>query len=118
MIIFWNFFNEITKENFMFKMIAIYKVPADTEAFSKWYANHMEIAKKVPLVKEFRISKVTGTPRGASDLHLITELCFATKEDFKTAMSSPENMAAGKDAFTNYKDIVSVHFAEEESFKA
>ena len=99
-------------------MIAIYKVPTDVEAFSGWYKNHMDIAKKVPLVKEFRISKITGGPRGASDLHLITELCFATKEDFKTAMGSPENMAAGKDAFSNYKDIVSVHFSEEEIIKA
>ncbi|MBC7712541.1 MAG: EthD family reductase [Rhizobacter sp.] len=98
----------------MFKMIAIYKVPADINAFNDWYVSHTEIAKKVPLTKEIRISRVSGGPRGASDLHMVTELVFASKEDFKTAMSSPENMAAGKDAFTNYKDIVSVHFAEEE----
>ena len=102
----------------MFKMIAIYKIPADINAFNDWYKGHTEIAKKVPLVKEFRFSKVTGGPRGASDLHFIAELCFATKEDFKTAMGSPENMAAGKDAFINYKDIISVHFAEEEMLKA
>ena len=98
----------------MYKMIAIYKTPADPAAFDQWYTAHTEIAKKVPLVKEFRFSKVTGGPRGASDLHFIAELVFASKEDFKTAMSSPENMAAGKDAFTNYKDILSVHFSEEE----
>ena len=98
----------------MYKMIAIYKTPSDVAAFDDWYKGHTEIAKKVPLVKEFRFTKITGGPRGASDLHFIAELCFASKEDFKTAMSSPENMAAGKDAFTNYKDIVSVHFAEEE----
>lgn len=101
----------------MFKMTAIYKVPSDVNAFADWYAGHTELAKKVPLTKEIRISKITGGPRGASDLHLITELLFATKEDFKTAMGSPENMACGKDAFTNYKDIVSVHFAEEETIK-
>lgn len=101
----------------MYKMIAIYKVPADINAFSDWYKGHMEIARKVPHVKEFRFSKVTGGPRGASDLHFIAELCFASKDDFKAAMASPENMAAGKDAFTNYKDIISVHFAEEEVLK-
>lgn len=98
----------------MYKMIAIYKTPADTALFGEWYKSHTEIAKKVPLVKEFRFSKITGGPRGASELHFVAELVFASKEDFKTAMSSPENMAAGKDAFTHYKDIVSVHFAEEE----
>ncbi len=102
----------------MYKMIAIYKMPADVAAFDDWYKGHTEIAKKVPHVKEFRFTKITGGPRGASDLHFIAELCFASKDDFKAAMSSPENMAAGKDAFTNYKDIISVHFAEEEVLKA
>ncbi len=102
----------------MYKMIAIYKTPTDVNAFSDWYKSHMEIAKKVPNVVEFRINKVTGGPRGASDLHLVVELVFASKEDFKSAMGSPENMAAGKDAFSHYKDIVSVHFAEEEVIKA
>lgn len=101
----------------MYKMIAVYKVPSDINAFNDWYKGHMEIAKKVPLVKEFRFSKITGGPRGQSDLHFIAELLFATKEDFKTAMSSPENMAAGKDAFSHYKDIVSVHFAEEDTMR-
>ncbi len=101
----------------MFKMVAVYKVPTDVNAFNDWYASHKQIASKVPHVKEFRFTKVTGGPRGASDLHLIAELCFATENDFKAAMSSPENMAAGKDAFTNYKDIISVHFAHEEVIK-
>ena len=102
----------------MYKMIAIYKMPADVNAFGDWYKGHAEMAKKVPHVKEFRFTKVTGGPRGASDLHFIAELCFDSKEDFKAAMGSPENMAAGKDAFANYKDIISVHFAEEEVLKA
>ena len=101
----------------MYKMIAIYKVPTDINAFTEWYKNHTEIAKKIPLVKEFRFTKISGGPRGASELHFMAELCFASEADFKTAMSSPENMAAGKDAFSNYKDIVSVHFAHEEVIK-
>jgi uncharacterized protein (TIGR02118 family) len=101
----------------MYKMVAIYKQPADKEAFDKWYEAHKEIAAKVPHVKEFRFSKITGGPRGASELHLIAELIFNSKEDFKTAMASPENMAAGKDAFGFAKDIISVHFAQEESIK-
>lgn len=98
----------------MYKMIAIYKQPTDKAAFDSWYEAHKEIAKKVPKVQEFRFNKITGGPRGESDLYLVAELVFASKEDFKTAMSSPENMAAGKDAFTNAKDLISVHFATEE----
>jgi uncharacterized protein (TIGR02118 family) len=99
----------------MYKMIIVYKVPADKAQFDKWYyESHLEIAKKIPLVKEVRLNKITGGPRGESDLHLIAEVVFGSKEDFKTAMSSPENMAAGKDAFMNAKEIMSVHFAKEE----
>ena len=98
----------------MYKMIAVWKMPADKTSFDNWYTEHNLLVKKVPLVKEFRLNKITGGPRGASDLYLIAELCFANKDDFKTAMTSPENMAAGKDAFTNHKDLVSVHFAQEE----
>ena len=97
----------------MFKMIAVYKVPADVNAFQDWYQGHTELVKKVPHVKEVRMNKITGGPRGTSDLHAVVEVCFDNKDDFKAAMGSPENMACGKDAFTNYKDIVSVHFAEE-----
>ena len=40
----------------MFKMTAIYKMPADVNAFADWYASHTELAKKVPLTKEIRVS--------------------------------------------------------------
>ena len=42
----------------MFKMTVIYKVPADVNAFADWYKGHTELAKKVPLTKEIRISKI------------------------------------------------------------
>lgn len=100
----------------MYKMIAIYKQPQDPAAFDQWYEEHKKIASQVPNVKEFRFNKITGGPRGASELYLIAELVFASKEDFKAGMGSPENMAAGKDAFGFAKDIISVHFAKEETF--
>lgn len=101
----------------MYKMIAIYKQPSDAAAFDVWYNEHKNIAKNIPLVHEFRFNKITGGPRGASELYLIAELVFKTIEDFKTAMGSPENMAAGKDAFGFAKDIISIHFAHEESVR-
>jgi uncharacterized protein (TIGR02118 family) len=101
-------------EKYMYKMVAIFKVPSDVESFDKYYQEiHTPITKKVPGIKEFRVSKVFGTPRGKSDLHLITELIFATKEDFKAALNSPEMMASGKDTSNFAKDLISVHFAEE-----
>ncbi len=102
----------------MFKLIAIYKIPNDKNAFENHYKEvHTPITKKIPLMKEVRINKVFGGPTGKSDLHLIAELCFASKEDFKKAMGTPEAAASGKDLMSFAKDIVSVHFAEEEVLK-
>jgi uncharacterized protein (TIGR02118 family) len=102
----------------MYKLIAIYKIPNDKDAFEKHYNEvHTPITLKVPLMKEFRLNKVFGGPTGASELHIIAEMCFATKDDFKAAMKTPEAAASGKDLMSFAKDIVSVHFAEEISTK-
>lgn len=98
----------------MFKLVAIYKIPADKDAFEKHYREvHTPLTLKVPKMKEFRLGRVFGTPRGPSDLHLIAEMCFETKEDFKEAMATEEAMNSGKDLMGFAKDIVSVHFVEE-----
>jgi uncharacterized protein (TIGR02118 family) len=95
-------------------MVAIFKVPNDVESFDKYYQEiHTPLTKKVPGIKEFRVSKVFGTPRGKSDIHLIADIVFASKEDFKAAMGSPEMMNSGKDTINFAKDLISVHFAEE-----
>ncbi len=98
----------------MFKLIAIYKAPENIESFEEHYKNvHTPLALKIPKMKELRINKISGGPRGKSELHMIAELCFDNKEDFKEAMGSEENMAAGKDLMSFAKEIVSIHFAEE-----
>ncbi len=102
----------------MYKLIAHYKIPNDKGAFEKHYKEvHTPITKKIPLIKEIRINKVFGGPTGKSDLHLIAELCFASKEDFKSAMGTPEAAASGADLMSFAKEIVSVHFAQEEIVK-
>ena len=99
----------------MFKLIAIYKIPNDKDAFETHYKEvHMPITRKIPKLKEARLNRVFGTPAGKSNLHVIAELCFANKDDFKFAMGSEEAAASGKDLMGFAKEIVAVHFAEEE----
>ncbi|EQC43967.1 EthD family reductase [Bacteriovorax sp. Seq25_V] len=98
----------------MYKLIAIYKIPNDIDAFEKHYNEvHGPLAAKVPGLVELRVNKIQGTPAGASNLHIIAEMVFKNKDDFKVAMKSEENAAAGKDLMSFAKDIVSIHFAEE-----
>ena len=98
----------------MYKLIAIYKKPKDVASFDDHYRNvHTPLVKSIPGLKELVVNRVTGGPGDKSNLHLIAELCFETKEDFNKAMKSEENKKAGKDLMGFAGDIVSVHFADD-----
>ncbi len=101
----------------MFKVIAVYRVPADDAAKAKFedhYKNvHTPICLKIPGIKELRTNKIFGGPTGASNLSMVTEMCFENKDAWKAAMKTSEMMDSGKDAMKFAGDLVSVHFAEE-----
>ncbi len=98
----------------MYKLIATYKTPNNVEDFEKHYQDvHAPITKKIPNLKELRINRVFGAPNGKPELYMVAELCFATKDDFKSAMGTKEAMESGKDLMGFAGDIVSVHFAQE-----
>ena len=95
----------------MYKLIAMYKTPADPEAFMDHYENvHLPIARRIPGLKEAVVNKVLGSPFGETDIFLIAELHFADKESFDLGMQSPENREAGKDLANFAKGLVTVLF--------
>jgi uncharacterized protein (TIGR02118 family) len=97
----------------MVKLIAIYKKPEDVEAFDKHYHEiHAPLAAKMPGLLKLEVNKIYGSPAGESNLHLIAEMYFETKEDMMNALSSPEGKAAGKDLMGFAGKVVSMHFAE------
>jgi uncharacterized protein (TIGR02118 family) len=97
----------------MVKLIAIYKKPEDVEAFDKHYHEiHAPLAAKMPGLLKLEVNKIYGSPAGESNLHLIAEMYFETKEDVMNALSSPEGKAAGKDLMGFAGKVVSMHFAE------
>lgn len=106
----------------MFKVIAVYKAPADdaTKArFEEHFKNvHTPICLKIPGIKELRVNKIFGGPAGSSHLHMVVDMVFENKDAWKAAMKTPEMMESGKDAMKFAGDLVSVHFAEESIVKA
>jgi uncharacterized protein (TIGR02118 family) len=99
----------------MVKFIALYKKPNDIKAFEDHYFDvHMPLASKIPGLKKIELSRITGTPMGESDYHLMAELYFENMEACKAGMSSPEGRASGKDVMSFAKDIVYMMFAEVE----
>ncbi len=97
----------------MVKLVAVYRKPEDVEAFDKhYYEVHAPLAKKMPGLIKMEVNKIYGTPMGESDLHLIANMYFESKEALLEALSSPEGRAAGKDLRGFAGSVVTMHFAE------
>ena len=94
----------------MYKLIAMYRKPADTAAFDKHYAEvHTPIVKSIPGLAGLVLNRCTPPPWGGdSPLYLIAEMHFADEATFKAAMASTENRAAGKDLRQFAGDIVTL----------
>lgn len=99
----------------MVKLIALYKKPADVKAFEEHYFDvHIPITNKIPGLKKVEVSRMTGSPMGECEYHLMAELYFDNMDALKAGMSSPEGKASGKDLMSFAKDIVVMMFAEVE----
>lgn len=97
----------------MVKLVATYRTPADPAAFDDHYFRvHVPLAMRMPGLRRAEIARVTGAPGGRSDLHLIAELYFDSREALEAALRSPEGRAAGEDLMAFARDVVSLHVAE------
>jgi uncharacterized protein (TIGR02118 family) len=98
----------------MTKLIALYRKPADVQAFERAYLEtHVPLLQKIPGLQRVEINRVTGAPRGEPEFYFIAEMYFADKVALDAAMASPENAAAGKNLMSFAKGLVSFVYAEE-----
>ena len=83
----------------MATLLVLYKKPADTAAFDRYYAEtHVPLAKKIPGLKMYQISKdAVGTPSGVSNIHLVAMLIFDSMTALQAGLGSPEGQAAAGD---------------------
>ena len=96
----------------MYKLVAIYSIPEDVEAFDEHYfTTHSPLMEDVPGYDRIEVSRVTRNMMG-NKYHLMFEMWFSDKDAFKTALRSKENRAAGKDLMGFAGEIVSVFTAE------
>jgi uncharacterized protein (TIGR02118 family) len=84
----------------MIKYIALYRPPADAEAFEKaYFEQHKPLIDKVPGLIRQEIARVARVfvpgMLGEVQPYLIAELYFESKEAMKTAFASPEWQASG-----------------------
>jgi len=83
----------------MARLLVMYKTPRDAAAFDKHYAKkHIPIAKKIPGVRQYEISKGgVATPGGPAPYHLIAILHFDDMAAIQRAFASAEGQAAVAD---------------------
>jgi len=100
----------------MAKLIALYKQPEDQAAFDEHYYNvHVPVTKKIPGLREMKVTKFTGTPMGGKPpYYLMCEMRYDSLEDLKKGLNSPEGKASGKDLMGFAKEIVTLIIGEDE----
>ena len=83
----------------MAKLLALYKKPANVQAFDDYYySTHVPIAKKVPGLRRYEVNVgPVVTPAGDSPFHLIATLTFDSLGALQQALGSPEGAAAAGD---------------------
>jgi len=83
----------------MAQVIALYKKPADVEAFDAYYfGTHVPLAKTMPGLRGYRVNSgpVAG-PGGESGLHLVALLDFDSMAAIQAALMSPQGAATAAD---------------------
>ncbi|EPZ52827.1 MULTISPECIES: EthD family reductase [Alicyclobacillus] len=98
----------------MVKLVAMYKMPKDKEAFDAHYESvHTPLVKKMPGLQKVEVTRFVGTPMGTEpDYYLMAEMYFLNHEELKNSMKSPEGRAAAKDLMGFAGSIVSMTIGE------
>jgi uncharacterized protein (TIGR02118 family) len=83
----------------MAKLLAMYKHPADTQAFDRYYfGTHVPLAKKMPGLARYDVNAgPVMTPAGPAGYYLVAILQFASMAALQSALGSAEGKATAAD---------------------
>jgi len=97
----------------MVKLIALYKKPANVDAFEQHYAQvHIPLVEKIPGIRKTEWTRFLASPQGEAPYYMMYEMYFDSMESYQTAMKSEENKIAGQDLMSFAKDSVTLMVAE------
>lgn len=100
----------------MVKLIALYKMPANPEAFDQQYfEHHLPLLKRLPELKGLETAKFAATTIGENRYYRIEQLTFESQDHLDRAMASPtgRNVAHNLTQFAG--NDVAVYYAESDS---
>jgi uncharacterized protein (TIGR02118 family) len=85
----------------MVRFLVLYSTPLDAEAFERHYRDvHIPLARKLPGLRRYTISRPAAPVRGENPYYLIAELDWDDMAALQQAFSSPQGQAAAQDVPT------------------
>lgn len=82
----------------MVRFIVLYDEPEDAEAFDRHYREvHIPLAKKLPGLRRYTISRNARPIRGGGAYYLVTELDWDDMDALQRDFPSPEGQATADD---------------------
>ena len=93
------------------KMIALYKRPADEEAFrARYFPGHLDLVKTMPGLQRVEVSRGMGRD---APYWMVTAMTFENRDALMAAANSPEAAAVLSDVQEFATDIVTVMLADQ-----
>lgn len=81
----------------MYKLTLIFHAqPDNPDLLTRWSQEFVPLADRLPGLKLVIVSHVDGGPSGPTDIRLIHDLIFESREAMTEAMQSPAGVAAGQ----------------------
>ena len=82
----------------MVRFLVLYDTPSDTAAFERHYHEvHVPLAKELPGLRRYTVSRDTTVIRGGVPFYLVAELEWETMDDLRAAFGSPQGRATAAD---------------------
>ena len=82
----------------MVRFLVLYDKPRDPEAFERHYRDvHIPLAKKLPGLRRYTISRNVAPVRGGDVYYLVAELDWDDRAALQRAFQSPEGQATAAD---------------------
>jgi uncharacterized protein (TIGR02118 family) len=82
----------------MVRFLVVYETPDDPAAFDQHYQQvHIPLAKKLPGLRRYTISRDAAAVRGGEPFHLVAELDWDDMDALRAAFASPEGRDTARD---------------------
>jgi uncharacterized protein (TIGR02118 family) len=98
------------------RLIALYQVPADTDAFDRHYHEvHTPIVLRYPKLRELIVGNVEPIGPRSVPYYLATQMIFDSREDLDAAMASEAGIESGRDLKNFAEAGVTLYVSDDSS---